>query len=268
MVDVAVIGRCRLCLKDARLQHSHFIPQAAYKLVRGEGKNPHPLVLQTDKAIQTSAQMRAHVFCRDCEQRFHEYGEDTFFRYCHRDSESFKLLAMLRKTPPVLQSEAAAVYIISPTDDATVEEIGHFGAGLFWKSSVHAWNDGTGPSPPIPLGPYQEQFRRFLLGEVPFPTDAALVIGVSDESNRLSRSFGTPGTMKKETNHVHWVHICGVRFNLMVGQRMPRQLRELCAFKPSRKIVLVSKNEESDMATLYRKLLITLAQKGTRPGAS
>src|ERR1700680_4554463 len=228
-----VIGQCRLCLKEGLLQDSHFIPQAAYRLVRGEGKNPHPLVVQTDKAVQTSVQMRAHVFCRDCEQRFHERGEDTFFRYCHRDSEGFKLLATLRKTAPVLESTSAAVYVVCSTDDAIVEQIGYFGVSLFWKSSIHSWNDGTRPVPSIPLGPYQERFRRFLLGEEPFPTGAALVIEVSDASNRLIRAFGTPGTMKKGTNHVHWIHVCGIRFNLMVGQRIPRELHQLCAFKPS-----------------------------------
>ena len=128
---MAVIGRCRLCLNEAVLLDSHFIPQAAYRLVRGEGKNPHPLVVQTDKAMQTSVQMRAHLFCRDCEQRFHECGENTFFRYCHRESEGFKLLAMLRETLPVLESTNAAVYVVSPTADATVEQIGYFGVQSF-----------------------------------------------------------------------------------------------------------------------------------------
>jgi hypothetical protein len=258
---MATMGRCRLCRNEAELQDSHFIPQAAYKLVRGEGKNPHPLVVQADKAVQTSAQMRAHMFCRDCEQRFHDGGEDTFFRYCHRESEGFKLLAMLRKTPPVLESANAALYVAA--DDVIVEQIGYFGVSLFWKSSAHAWNDGTRPVPSIPLGPYQERLRRFLLAEEPFPTDAALVIEASDENNRIIRAFGSPCTMKKQTNHVHWIHICGIRFNLMVGRRLPPQLKQLCAFKPSPKIVLVSKNEESDMATLYRDLLVTLAQNSS-----
>jgi hypothetical protein len=260
---MATMGRCRLCRNEAELQDSHFIPQAAYRLVRGEGKNPHPLVVQSNKVMQTSVQMRAHMFCRDCEQRFHLGGEDTFFRYCHREFEGFKLLAMLKTTLPVLENANVAVYVVPSTDDVVVEQIGYFGISLFWKSSIHAWNDGTRPVASISLGPYQERLRRFLLGEEPFPTDAALVVEASDENNRLIRAFGSPGTMKKQTNHVHWIHICGIRFNLMVGQRLPPELKRLCAFKPSPKIVLVSKNEESDMATLYRDLLVTLAEKAT-----
>ena len=159
--------------------------------MRGEGRNPHPLVVQTDMAIQTSAQMRAHVFCRDREQRFHERGEDTFFRYSYRDSERFRLLAMLRKAAPVLESPSAAVYVVSSVDEGTIEQLGYFAVSLFWESSIHSWNDGTRPAPSIPLGPYQERLRQFLLDEEPFPNDAALVIEASDKSNRLIRTFGT-----------------------------------------------------------------------------
>jgi hypothetical protein len=56
-----MVGECRLCRKRSELRDSHFIPQAAYKRVRGEGKNPHPLVVQTDKAFQTADQIRAHL---------------------------------------------------------------------------------------------------------------------------------------------------------------------------------------------------------------
>ena len=74
-----VLGQCRLCLNEAELQNSHFIPQAAYKRVRGEGTNPNPIVVQDGKAIQTSAQTRAHLLCHDCEQRLSKNGEHTFF---------------------------------------------------------------------------------------------------------------------------------------------------------------------------------------------
>src|SRR5690349_11649502 len=115
-----VHGRCRLCLREAQLQDSHYIPQAAYRLVRGEGKNPHPLVVQTDKVLQTSLQMRAHAFCQDCEQRFHQGGEDTFFRYCHRESDGFRLLAALRKTLPVLENASTAAYVVAPEENGAI----------------------------------------------------------------------------------------------------------------------------------------------------
>lgn len=55
------MGKCRLCLNDAELRDSHFIPQAAYKRVRGQGANPHPVVVHGRKVIQTAAQTRAHL---------------------------------------------------------------------------------------------------------------------------------------------------------------------------------------------------------------
>ena len=73
------MGLCRLCQNDAELRDSHFIPQAAYKRVRGQGVNPHPIVIHGRKVIQTAAQTRAHLLCNACEQLFPTQGEDTFF---------------------------------------------------------------------------------------------------------------------------------------------------------------------------------------------
>lgn len=260
---MAIFGRCRLCFEEAPLQDSHFIPQAAYRLVRGGGRNPHPIVVQTDNAVQTSVQMRKHLLCGECEQRLHRLGEDTFFRLCYRGPGKFRLLDALRANKPLLTDHKRDVYVIDDSLVTDFEQVGYFGTSLFWKSSVHAWNDGNRPVPSIPLGVYEEQFRQFLVGIEPFPEDAALVIEVSDEANRLIQMVGTPGTLKHPTNYLHWIHLCGVRFNLFVGQRMPARLKNFCAFRRSPKIALVAKDQESEIVNLYRDLLVVLAQKSS-----
>src|SRR5215831_8095374 len=106
------MGQCRLCLQHAKLHDSHFIPQAAYRLIRGQGPNPNPFVNDGRKAVQTSAQTRAHLLCYDCEQRLSRNGEDTFFRYCYRGAAKFKLLHEIRQESPLIEDEHFAAFAI------------------------------------------------------------------------------------------------------------------------------------------------------------
>jgi hypothetical protein len=259
------VGQCRLCLNQGELQNSHFIPQAAYKLVRGDGKNPNPLVVQADKVVQTSAQTRAHLLCHACEERLSKNGENAFFRNCYRGPGKFKLLQILRSQNPMLEDEKFAVYALSETETPMIEQVGYMGVSILWKSAAHAWKDRNLAIPSISLGsPYQEQFRVFLLKTAPFPNDAALILEVSDEGNRLIAVVGTPATSKWPTHYLHWIDLCGIRFNLVVGARLPRRLKELSLLGPGRKYALLAKRQEAEMVSDYHPLLTALAQRGQR----
>src|SRR5262245_59722113 len=128
-------GQCRLCFKDGPLRDSHFIPQASYKLVRGKGRNQHPLVLQSNKALQTSDQTRAHLLCHDCEQRLCKYGEDAFFRNCYRGPGKSRLLDVLRRSRPLLEDDRFAVHAVPETENPAIEQMAYMGVSLFWKSA-------------------------------------------------------------------------------------------------------------------------------------
>jgi len=100
------------------------------------------------------------------------------------------------------------------------------GLSVPWKSAAHAWQGRGSTIPSISLGsPYQEQVRQYLLSTGPFPEHAAMVVEVSDENNRLIAVIGTPASSKWPTHYVHWIDICGIRFNLFVGPRMPHAIR-------------------------------------------
>ena len=68
-----------------------------------------------------------------------------------------------------------------------------------------------------------------------------MIVEVSDENNRLIAVTGTPATSKWPTHYLHWIDICGIRFNLLVGARMPRHMMELSVFRSGQKCVLIAK---------------------------
>jgi hypothetical protein len=228
-----VVGHCRLCLNEAELLDSHFIPKAAYRLIRGDGKNPHPYVNDGRKAIQTASQWRANLLCDQCEQRFSKNGEDAFFRYCYHGTGKFKLLDVLREQNPMVENDRWAAYVVPEAENSLVRQIGYMGLSVFWRSAVHTWRDrGGGTIPSISLGSlYQEQLRQYLLDSAPFPAGCAMILEVSDENNRLISLIATPISRKFSTHYLHMIGLCGVQFNLVVGSRMPLSLRNLDLFR-------------------------------------
>jgi hypothetical protein len=209
-------------------------------------------------------QIRAYLLCSDCEQRLAKNGENAFFRYCYRGPEKFKLLDALHALNPLLDDDRWAVYALPESAHRFVEQIGYLGVSVLWKSAAHVWRDRDHTVPSITLGsPYQEQTRQFLLGTGSFPESAALVIEVSDWSNRLIAALGTPGTSKFPTNHLHWIDLCGIRFNLFVGSRMPSSIKLLSVYNPAHKIVLLAKEQEAMMVATYREHLSVVARLQT-----
>ena len=249
-----VEGQCRLCRYQAELRDSHFIPKAAYRLVRGVGKNPHPFVNDGRKSLQTASQWRANLLCDECEQRFSKKGEDAFFRYCYHGPGKFKLLQVLREQNPMVENERWAAYVVPESENFLIGQIGYMGLSVLWKSAAHTWkNRGGGTIPSISLGSlYQEQLRQYLLDRAPFPTGCAMILEISDENNRLIPLIATPISRKYSTHHLHMIDLCGVQFNLVVGSRMPSSLKNLDVFRQGQKRVLIAKQQEGIFVKTYR----------------
>jgi hypothetical protein len=85
------VGICRLCLRERELMLSHMVSKAAYKRLRGDGKNPNPFIADEDGALQTSEQITGYALCADCEDRLNKNGERVFFNYCYQPNGTFRL---------------------------------------------------------------------------------------------------------------------------------------------------------------------------------
>jgi hypothetical protein len=104
-----VIGRCRLCLlDDSELQESHFMPAAIYRSMLERGsKNPNPVLLTPLGAKQIDSQQKAHLLCRECEQRFSRCGEDWVFKHFLRADGTFPIADILKSRPPLWRCQTA-----------------------------------------------------------------------------------------------------------------------------------------------------------------
>jgi hypothetical protein len=170
-------------------------------------------------------------------------------------------LSIALQEDPIIRRGGTTIYPVPVYEAKAIEQIAFMGLSLFWKSAALSWRDERGAIPSIKLGArYQEELRRFLLGQCAFPVAACLILELSDLNNRMISVVGTPVSSKFSTHHLHWLDIRGIRFNLLLGQRMPERLKDLCAFRQGTKCILIANDQESSMASTYHDLLHALAK--------
>jgi hypothetical protein len=146
--------------------------------------------------------MTAPLLCDECEQRFSTYGENWVLRNCLRQNGSFRLASILESRTPDLTAPETTTkihYAVNiPEIDLTA--LAYFAASIFWRGSVYPWSDSNYP---VRLGPFEESFRKYLLGDAGFPPDAALWVLVRPKS-ALDRATHTPagGKLKNSTSTI------------------------------------------------------------------
>lgn len=246
--------QCKLCLRYVTsLEESHFLSAGIYRILRDENeKNPNPWLLTGKTAVQTSRQMKARLLCRDCEQRFSKFGEDWVLKHCLRKDGSFPLASILASRTPDVHSDTnpTRIYHASRIPEINIPALAYFAASIFWRGSIHPWNDDG--SIPVRLGPFQEQFRQYLMGLQAFPKDCSLWVVVR-EGKEIDRLTYAPIGERKGNFHVYKFPMPGLAFSLVVSKNIPANYRERCLVHgPGNPVVLT---------TLIDKLLVDDAVK-------
>jgi hypothetical protein len=175
-------------------------------MARGSGKvgNQDPHVLTAKARKPSSHQVKDYVLCRECEQRFSKHGEDYVMRLVTKRTGEFPLLKMLEAISTSMKTAKWAAYSAADTPAIGRAQIAYFALSVFWRGSVHTWEQESGEKVHIDLGKkYNEQIRRYLIGETSIPKNATLLVAVCtdrvsqmtffapEENERVrDRSFG------------------------------------------------------------------------------
>jgi hypothetical protein len=237
-----MLGKCKLCLKeDVDLQKSHLLSQAIYKTLRGENgpKNPNPYQISREGSVQSSKQQRTHLLCRPCEAILSKNGENWFFRNGMKADGRFPLADVLRKAQPSVGTLAdnTRLYEAGLIPEIDSLAMSHFATGIFWKASVHGWNDDG--RVPVNLFGYADQFRRFLLGEREFPQNAVLTVVVR-ERGLLDRLTYAPAGSSKGATSSYRFPIPGFNFMLTIGSKIPQRTSQYCFVRGVGKPIVVT----------------------------
>ena len=217
-------GNCRLCRLDAELQESHFMPAALYPKKR-------TITATTQMATMTNPnQIKDYLLCRDCEGRFNGNGESEVLRWLAPKASSkhpFPLLDKIRGVVPIRTEGDLSIY----SGTALGLEMGkfaYFALSVVWRGAVHQWTlpDGTLTSA-LDLGPHEEPVRRFLLGEGPFPQDAAVTVAVCTDT--FTREYWIAPMVSTDYGCSSFpILTLGAVFRVWIGSRIPDHIRRYC----------------------------------------
>ena len=221
-----------MCLRCAvELRNSHLIPKGVYRrlLSKAGTKTLSPLKVMSGIAVQTSDQVTQHLLCHGCEQRLSKNGESwVLANGLQQDGTTFPFYTNLRTLIPTETVPQKGFLIYRPGVQPWFDPhaLAYFACSVIWRAGVAKW--GGIYDYPLPLGPYAEDLRRYLMSEIGFPATARLFVTVRTGGPH-ARTMRLPGS-DKDANGA-WFHIFlipGFSFRLHLSRQISEALDETC----------------------------------------
>jgi hypothetical protein len=224
-------GVCKLCLKEANLLDSHYLPKRTYSMNMARSlKNPNPVTLARGQAKQVSDQLRGHTFCAACEDRLNKNGEKSVLATIPGDyGGAFPLQDALEPETPTFIGEDINVYAGRKINAFDIDKLVYFGMSVFWRGAAREWRSSTGAiAPPVDLGEFYEPIRQYLLGG-PFPDDVFIVVLI----HNLKPVGNAALPVLQATDQFgdfYWFYVNGLGFRLYMGKQTPAAIKSICAY--------------------------------------
>jgi hypothetical protein len=223
-----VHGICKLCRKYCRLCESHLLPRGVYVRSRGPGDSM-PYIANAEGERPSQHQYKQHLLCSYCEQRFSENGEKYALELMNSRDHRFQLLNILKESQVTVAGELWSQFSVKHTPTIDRQKLAYFGISVLWRASVATWKDASGsPEVRINLGEkYNEQVRRYLLGETGIPNLAFLVVYVCSDLASATKSFAPANNGKTKTGKLTGFLVRGIKFSFGIGKAVQSFQRNL-----------------------------------------
>lgn len=207
---------CALCGESNQLVDSHLIPGFVYRrLQQTESNRQDPILVTNGSAVQTSKQVTKKLLCRKCEERF-SHREDNVARLTRFENGSPVIFR------DVIRCDTPERVLAKLSDNIDTGQLAYFAISILWRSCVM----GQG----CQLGPYESEFRRYLLEESPFPSFAALGMGLLEPSALTQRPdlwITLPQSVRVGSVWLHGFMVCGLIFRCFIGKALNAKMQEI-----------------------------------------
>ena len=199
------MSRCGLCLQDRVLKKSHLMPRSLYKVIMNSFSEPAKdfvaVSMEEGSSRYTNDQVKTPFLCGTCEDLLSKKGEKTVCRECYRGDGKFILRDIVKKASAISEGDKRWINPIKETTDINSDAYLYFGASVIWRSSAGKWPDLIGKTRGSLGEKYQEELRRFLLGETCFPSKICLLVSVDGDGAEDIRPILTSPTHEKSLGH-------------------------------------------------------------------
>jgi hypothetical protein len=242
-----ILAPCRLCLLTRELQLSHSeLPAGVYRRLRGKTTgNPNPVLLSEDVCVATSRQPTEHMLCKDCEDLFNRNGEKWILEHCLQPDGTFPLRDIVNQG----QQLSTGRVVARSGCHFDTQKLEYFAASIFWRCSVCKKTPKHQDRPVRLGGRYDEDFRRYLLGQAGFPGHTALIVALSSSGSIWSNAAWAPTGERKDGFHLWQFNIPGIMLRLFVGKALPQETKSICLVQSPLKVIQVTDNVDAQMAT-------------------
>ena len=173
-------------------------------------------------------------------------------RRCYRGGAKFLLRDSVLGSQLLDDGQMGRLYSVKENAEVNTAQLAFFATSVVWRAAIHTWRFGP-RTERVFLGPYQDQLRRYLLGQDQFPQQAAMWVWVSSY-DKPSRAISFPQSMRVWDCYTHGFDIPGVRFTMFVGKVLPEVVRRLCIIYGEEKIITVSPAPDDILATSVGKI--------------
>jgi hypothetical protein len=214
-------------------------------------KNPHPIFLTKDGAVQTSQQIRAHALCSQCEQSLNKNGEDWMLDNFWKEHGGFPLRQKLKAIKPLGSIDGKAIYRGTAIGGVEVRKLSFFALSIFWRASLPVWRINRKRASFISLGSkYEENLRQYLLSNADLERSLSLWVWVSNSAEPV-QMINIPYGVRYEAFRVYHFVIPGLFFSLIVGAQQPEGFRQHCFVKSANAPLLLANDFDN---FLYKRL--------------
>lgn len=203
---------CRLCKRPAALRRSHLLPAWCYRRIIEDSDDAQPVQITKDSAVFSNEQVREHLLCQRCEEKFGKIEDKVKRLTCCKNGQQ-RIFCRLN----FISDRSGHRHEL---DSETANILSYFAASVIWRA--HAMGKGC------ELGPYGEKFRQFLLDAGDFPADAFLAVMIiqSSESGIDPKGWLTnPSSTRVDGFRIHGFIASGLVFRLFVGRRLPAVIK-------------------------------------------
>ena len=211
--------KCGLCKLSKTLKDSHLMPKSIYRILKKAFDGNSLVVSDPEKEsiFYSDSQIKAYFLCEECEEKFNRYGENIVIPQCFKGSSEFILLDKISSAAQFLRNGSEKWINPKIEDNFDDQEYLYFAASIFWRAS--AWPTGTGKYKGLLGAKYEEEFRKFLMGEKGFPENAYLAVFADRAADKVPIII-FPSSTKKHGYHHHVFYIPGVKFSLILGAKV------------------------------------------------
>jgi hypothetical protein len=144
-----------------------------------------------------------------------------------KQSGHFPLLQMLRAVPTRIDGPEWTAYSAVDTPNIDRKKLAYFAISVFWRASVHRWRQESGDIVSINLGTrYNEEMRKYLLGETPVPKNASLLVVVCTDALNQKTFFMPQENQKVKDRSVTFL-ARGIMFTLRMSNMLKDWKRRL-----------------------------------------